>query len=142
MVLAAIENESSRITLGVNSGAAVSCIKPDVATEYPLVRVDGRRLMGADGSEITAYGDRHVGLCGSDGRTRILRCGVADVRKNLLSVSQLVDQDHDVLFSKRGSYIKHVPTGWKIDMARRKDVFEIEMDIVPHFRGAPPAERR
>ena len=141
-MLAAVENEISKITLGVDSGAAVSVIKPDMATDYPLVRVAGRKLLGADGSEITAYGDRHVGLSGSDGRTRVLRCGVADVRKNLLAVSQLVDQDHDVVFSRRGSYIKHVPTGWRIDMTRKKDVFEIEMDVVPHFRGAPPPGRR
>ena len=93
VMLASIENESTKITLGVDSGAAVTCLKPDVATDYPLIRVDGRQLRGAGGSEIASYGDRHVGLCGSDGRTRTLRCGVADVRKNLLAVCQLVDQD-------------------------------------------------
>ena len=98
--------------------------------------------MGLDGNENIAYGDRHVGLRGSDGRTRILRCAVADVRKNLFAVSQLVDQDHDVLLSKRGSYIKHVPTGWKIDMTRKRDVFDIATDAVQYFRGAPPAGRR
>ena len=141
-MLAAVESESSKITLGVDSGAAVSVIRVDVAINYPLIRVAGRKLMGLDGNEIIAYGDRHVGLRGSDGRTRILRCAVADVRKNLLAVSQLVDQDHDVLPSKRGSYIKHVPMGWKINMTRKKDVLEIEMDAVPYFRGAPPPGRR
>ena len=103
----------------------------------------GRKLLGAgDGSEIIGHGDRHVGLNGSDNRTRTLRCGVADVRKNLLAVSQLVDQDHEVVFSKRGSYIKHTPTGWQYDMTRRNGVFEIEVDVVPYFRGAPPAGRR
>ena len=141
-MLAAIESEPSKITLGVDSGAAVTCLKPDEATDHPLIRAEGRQLRSAGGDEIHSYGDRHVGLCGSDGRTRILRCGVADVRKNLLAVCQLVDQDHDVVFSKRGSYIKHVPTGWKVNMTRKNNVFEIEMDVVPHFRGAPPAGRR
>ena len=141
-LLASIENEVSKITLGVDSGAAVSCVKPDVATDYPLVRVDGRRLMSAGGTEITNYGDRHVGLSGCDGKTRILRCGVADVRKNLLAVSQLIDQDHEVVFSKKGSYIRHTPSGWKVDMVRRNGIFEIEMDLVPYFRGAPPVGRR
>ena len=104
--------------------------------------VEGRRLQSANGASITSYGDRHVGLCGSDGRVRTLRCGVAEVKKNLLAVSQLVDQDHEVTFSKRRSYIKHVPTGWTIDMTRKNNVFEIEMDVVPHFRGAPPTGRR
>ena len=142
VMLAAIESESTKITLGIDSGAAVTCLRPDVATDYPLIRADGRQLRGAGGHEIRSYGDRHVGLQGSDGRLRTLRCGVADVKKNLLAVSALVDQDHDVVFSKRGSYIKHVPTNWKVDMTRRNNVFEIEMDVVPHFRGAPPAGRR
>ena len=43
-MIAAIENESCKITLGVDSGAAVSCIKPDIATDYPLIRVAGRQL--------------------------------------------------------------------------------------------------
>ena len=141
-MMASIVTEPIKITLGVDSGAAVTCLRPDVATDYPLIRVDGRQLRGAGGDEIASYGDRHVGLCGSDGRTRTLRCGVADVRKNLLAVCQLVDQDHDVLFSKRGSYIKHVPTNWKVEMTRRNCVFEIGMDVVPHFRGAPPTGLR
>ena len=83
-----------------------------------------------------------MGLKGSNEKTRILRCGVADVRKKLLAVSQLIDQDHDVVFSKRRSYIKHTPTGWTVDMTRRNGVFEIEMDLVPYVRGAPPTGRR
>ena len=141
-MIGALENETHKITLGVDSGAAVTCLKPDVASDYPLIRVNGRTLRGAGGGEIASYGDRHVGLKGSDSKTRILRCGVADVRKNLLAVSQLIDQDHDVLFSKKGSYIMHTPTGWKVDMTRRNCVFEIDMDLVPYFRGAPPPGRR
>ena len=81
VMLAAIESETTKITLGVDSGAAVTCLKPDEATDYPLVSVEGRRLTSANGASITSYGDRHVGLCGSDGRVRTLRCGVADVKK-------------------------------------------------------------
>ena len=103
MMLAAIESTPSKITLGVDSGAEVTCFRPEIASDYPLIRADGRRLRGAGGHEIHSYGERHVGLQGTDGRTRTLRCGVADVKKNLLAVCQLVDQDHDVVFSKRGS---------------------------------------
>ena len=141
-MIGALENETHKITLGVDSGAAVTCLKPDVATDYPLIRVAGRTLRGAGGGEIASYGDRHVGLKGSDSKTRILRCGVADVRKNLLAVSQLIDQDHEVVFSKRRSYIKHTPTGRTVDVTRRNGVFEIETDLVPYFRGAPPLGRR
>ena len=141
-MLAAVESDTVKITLGVDSGAEVACIRPEVATDYPLIRADDRRLRGAGGDTIHSYGDRHVGLCGSDGQVKTLRCGVADVKKNLLAVCQLVDAGHDVVFSRRGSYIKHVPTGWKIDMTRKGGSFMIEMDVVPHFRGAPPVGRR
>ena len=141
-MIGALENETQRIVLGVDSGAAVTCLKPDVASDYPLIRVNGRTLRGAGGGEIASYGDRHVGLKGSDSKTRILRCGVADVRKNLLAVSQLIDQDHEVVFSKKRCYIKHTPTGWTVEMTRRNGVFEIEMELVPYFRGASPAGRR
>ena len=130
-MIAAIESESCKITLGVDSGAAVTCLKPDVATDYPLIRVAGRTLRGAGGGEIASYGDRHVGLSGSNGKTRILKYGVADVRKNLLAVSQLIDQDHDVVFSRRGSYMKHTPTGWNVDMTCKNGVFEIEIYLLP-----------
>ena len=142
MMLAAIESETVKITLGVDSGAEVTCVRPDIGTDYPLVKVNSRQLRGAGGGEIASYGDRHIGLSGTDGQTRILRCAVADVRKNLLAVSELVDKGHDVLFSRRGSYIKHVETGWKHEITRKRCIFEIEMDVVPHFRGAPPAGRR
>ena len=66
LMLAAIENDVTKIILGVDSGAAAACLKPDVATDYPLIRVDGRQLRGAGGSEFPFYGDRHVGRCGSD----------------------------------------------------------------------------
>ena len=57
VMLAAVESESCKITLGVDSAAAVTCLKPDVAIDYPFIRVAGNQLRGAGGGEIASYGD-------------------------------------------------------------------------------------
>ena len=38
-------------------------------------------------------------------------CQVAGVKKNLASFIKMVNEDNDVVLSKKGSFIKNVPTG-------------------------------
>ena len=53
-MIGALENETQKIVLGVDSGAAVTCLEPDVASDYPLIKVAGRTLRGAGGGEIAS----------------------------------------------------------------------------------------
>eukprot|EP00973_Karenia_brevis_P034697 4788019-Karenia_brevis.AAC.1 len=63
---------------------------------------------------------------GGTGPLRILRTASAGVSKNLRAVSELVDQDYDVDFSRRNkSVIRHNVTGEEIPMKRDGKLWDI-----------------
>ena len=122
---------------GVDSGAAFTVVRPDTCQDYPRSSPGGtRKLRAANGSLIPDCGNRDIVVAGEDGRHRIVRSCIAPVTKNLLSVGQLVDAEHTVIFSKKGSVIKHDVTGETINMKRNGCVFEVDLDVVP-FSEAP-----
>eukprot|EP00973_Karenia_brevis_P031558 4352455-Karenia_brevis.AAC.1 len=51
--------------------------------------------------------------------------------KNLLSVSELVDQNYDVHFSKNKSTIKHTVSGEELAMVRDGKLWDIYAQVVP-----------
>ena len=72
---------------------------------------------------------------------RIVRTAVAGVSKNLLSVSQLVDAGHEVIFSPKKSIIRHIESGRVKEMERINGVFEVSYEVEPYaaaqLRGEP-----
>ena len=51
---------------------------------------------------------------------------IAAINKPLVSVSKLVDEGYEVVFSEKESYILHVQSGKKILMKRERGVFVID----------------
>ena len=100
--------------------------------DYPTLQVSSRKLRNASGALVPRDGDKHLGVrLGVDKNLRIVRTAVADVSKNLLAVSALVDAGHDVKFTKNRSTIKHVATGAETEMVRRNGIWEIDVELVP-----------
>jgi hypothetical protein len=139
--LDAIGSPCERVTLGIDSGAAVTIVPRGICTDYPLQQNDRSRVHGgyraANGQMIIDEGSRV--LFYKDGKdTRAIRARVGDVSKGLVSVSEMVDCGHRVVFDCDGSYAVHKQTGKKTYFKRRNKVFEIDVDIVP-YAMAPDA---
>ena len=124
---------SQSCTFTVDSGAALSCCGPSVGADYPCKPAPERKLRTATGALVADYGNKE--LCidagGQDG-IRMIKAASANVSKNLLSVSELIDRGHDVVFSRRASYIQHEASGRRIPLVRRNGVFELETKVLPH----------
>ena len=70
-----------------------------------------------------------------DGSVRGARMQVADVRKPLMSVADMVDAGQGVHFLASGqSYAVHRETGTVTKFTRTKNIFEMEA-VVPPFSG-------
>ena len=93
--------------------------------------------MGADGTRIPNRGEQHVKL---ELETSTL-CGVtfndAPVTDPILSVHQLNDSGHDVMYRKNGGYIEHVKTKQRVNMYRREKVYWIKVTV-----RRPPGDER
>ena len=64
---------------------------------------------------------------------------MGDVSKGLVSVAEMVDSGHRVIFDSAasgGSYAEHKETGRRTPFIRRSKVFEIDVAVVP-FSESP-----
>jgi hypothetical protein len=137
----AIDSLGERVTLGIDSGAAVTIVPRGVCTDYPLQPNDRSKVHGgyraANGQMILDEGSRMLFYKdGSD--TRVIRARVGDVSKGLISVSEMIDCGHRVVFDSDGCYAVHKKTGKTTTFKRRNKVFEIDVDVVP-YAMAPDA---
>ena len=94
--LMAVASKKEEIRFGVDSGAALTVVRSDVATDYPVTRERKRSLRTADGQSIPDLGSKEIML--KEPSSWFVKTAVADVAKNLLSVSPLVDAGHEVIF--------------------------------------------
>ena len=59
--LNAVAKEHSKVTFGIDSGAALTCIKESVGTDYPTTSaVQRRTLRAANGSCLDDLGDKRL----------------------------------------------------------------------------------
>ena len=133
--LAALESEV--ITFAVDSGAAVTVIDPKKATSYPLLENAesraGKTYRSAFGGTMPDLGTRAlVGTVGSTGTVRGMKARVAKVVRPLLSVFEMVESGHRVVFDSDGSYAEHKTTGCKTPFRVRNRSYELDLNVVPH----------
>ena len=134
-------SKKEELRFGVDSGAALTVIRPDVATDYPVVNRCKRVLRAADGQAILDLGNKEITLKDGYGH-RIVRTAVADVSKNLLSVAQLVDAGHEVIFSPKKSVIRHLQTGRVKEIERTNGVYEVSYQMEPYVTALRPGGLR
>ena len=81
-------------------------------------------------------GERQLNLQTADGKVRGAKVQVADVRKPLMSVAEMVDAGQDVHFLASGqAYAVHKATGEVTQFTRRKNVFELDVEVKPLRKG-------
>ena len=137
----AVASEKEELRFGVDSGAALTVVRSDVATDYPVVSMRKRFLRAANGQAIPDLGNKEITLKDGYGH-RIVRTAVADVSKNLLSVSQLVDAGHEVVFSPKKSVIRHLQTGRVKEIERTNGVYEVSYQMEPYVTALRPGGLR
>ena len=133
----AVESETGELRFGVDSGAALTVVRSDVAMDYPVVGARRRSLRAANGQAIPNIGNKEITLKDSQGH-RIVKTAVAGVSKNLLSVSQLVDTGHEVIFSPKKSVIRNLQTGRVKEIERTNGVYEVSYQMEPYITALRP----
>ena len=82
---------------------------------------------GADGSEIANYGDCTVSAVLDDATPMTTTFNVAKVTRPLLSVTQMTQNGHTVVFGKNESYIMTIGSRKKIRLRRDGQLWMLDM---------------
>lgn len=135
--------QSDRLTMGVDSGAAVTVIPRWSCGAYPVVKGDGAGVTyrTATNQAVKDEGLRElIGRPNGQGEVMGIRARVADVHKALLSVAEVVDKGFRVVFDtdqdgRDTSHMVRKSTGQRVEFRRRNKVYEIDWDILPYQPG-------
>ena len=135
--------QSDRLTMGVDSGAAVTVIPRWSCGAYPAVKGDGAGVTyrTATNQAVKDEGLRElIGRPNGQGEVMGIRARVADVHKALLSVAEVVDKGFRVVFDtdqdgRDTSHMVRKSTGQRVEFRRRNKVYEIDWDILPYQPG-------
>ena len=98
-------------------------------TEYQMKRTHktGTRYRAANGGAIENMGEGKLDMSLSTGEQRGFVFQVADkVTKPLGAVSRIIEKNHQVVFDKKGSYIRHKPSGAITWLKHENGVFVME----------------
>ena len=123
-----------KVTMLSDSGSADHVVTKGTATAYPLEQtpasIHKMKYTTASKHQVVNEGQRTINDAWSDtGDPLKLVWQVADISRNLGSVSRTVDASNRVVFDSEGSYILHKPTGRKLDMRRVGNTWEYDVWI-------------
>ena len=136
------ERLAKATTFGIDSCAAVSIIKTDLATDYPMdPGFKPNTYLTANGSKLEDEGRRSIFLRSQVGQTRGIRARVGRVSKNLLAMADLVDTGHRVIFASDGSYAIHKESKKRLNFTRPRNAFEADFEVL-FFAMAPAGHRK
>ena len=91
----------------------------------------GASYKTADGSIVYDEGEKKIPVQSEDGSVRYISCSSTGVHKILLAVSRLVEKGHEVVFSPKGNYIRHLATGKVIPVYENRGVYVIKLRARP-----------
>ena len=134
------EEMTETVTATVDSGAAVCVMPVDTASAYRVkpsqASRDGVMYKAASGHKIPDLGTRTWFAETESGPTS-MTCAVAEVDKVLLSVAKIVDKGNVVQFgpTPEQCFVQNIKTGKKMSVARRRDVFVMDMEVIPPDRA-------
>ena len=96
-----------KMYVAADTGAVDHCVGPRDLPESVLVKKNPnqRGLIGAKGDGIDCYGFANVNLEQADGHMINSNVLVADVRRPLHSISKVCDNNHDMIFTKKGGVV-------------------------------------
>ncbi|CAK0876009.1 unnamed protein product [Prorocentrum cordatum] len=134
------------LRVGIDSCSAASVLPRGSCTDYP-VHEGGQAISykTASGHYVNDEGERLlVGAMPGASQARAAKFRVADVSKPLLSVAEMVDFGHRLVFDSEGgqdiSYAYHKTSGDVVKFCRRNNVYEMGMHVDPYVPEACPVE--
>ncbi|CAK0843605.1 unnamed protein product [Prorocentrum cordatum] len=134
------------LRVGIDSCAAASVLPRGSCTDYP-VHEGGQAISykTASGHYVNDEGEKIlVGAMPGASQARAAKFRVADISKPLLSVAEMVDSGHRLVFDSEGgqdiSYAYHKTSGDVVKFCRRNKVYEMDMHVDPHVPEVCPVE--
>jgi len=129
--------KGGKIRFNVDSGCATTAVRKDTAPDYEVkaCAADGKRYTSATGHDVKVEGE--VVLYGKhNGSLRAMRAKKFDIRRNLMSVKDMVRAGHRVVFDQDAegndtSHAIHRETLEKISFICSGNTWDIEFDLIP-----------
>ena len=123
------------LSLTMDSGAAESVTNKQIAKEHAVVQTAGperdAKYILPSGEVIENQGEKHIKVNMKEGSKCVLRMQATDMRKSLMSVGNVRDEGHRVVFEALGGYIEHLESGQRTHFDRRGGVYILDVEIEP-----------
>ena len=87
--------------------------------------------VAANNARLPNEGQSRLKFMSAEGVVASILFQIAAINKPLVSVSKLVDEGYEVIFTTAESYILHRETGKKIQMKRERGVFVVDAYASP-----------
>ncbi|CAK0851548.1 unnamed protein product, partial [Prorocentrum cordatum] len=134
------------LRVGIDSCAAASALPRGSGADYP-VHEGGQAISckTASGHYVNDEGEKILaGAMPGASQARAAKFRVADISKPLLSVAEMVDSGHRLVFDSEGgqdvSYAYHKTSGDVVRFCRRNKVYEMDMHVDPYVPEVCPVE--
>ena len=122
-----------RLSLKIDSGAVDTVIPRSTGKAFPVKESEmsrsGQSYRAANGSPITAYGERHLSGVSNDWIPFNIKAQVADVKAPLGSVMHMIRAGNRVVFDSQGSYLLNKRSGQTLPIKEKEGGFEMEFWI-------------
>ena len=127
--------------MAIDSGSAVTIIPSTKARDYPSSPTEmqrtGKCYVAANGSRIENEGEKFL-MCQAQGQHsrsgfRKMKVKVGDATHGLMSVADLVDSGHRVVFDSEefGSYAEHKKSVYRMYFMRKYKTYKLDFEVRP-----------
>ena len=137
--------ESTSLTFGIDSCAAVTAIPTSIGTDYPLEPPSGKRYESCTGAPVYDRGGRTLLVQAVDTNgvkcVQIVRARVFDIRRALLSTQNVTPNNRVVTFGSGWASSSSTKGGPTFDFRLNKGTFDWETKIIPYAQAKPLLDR-
>ena len=98
----------------------------------------GQTYTAACGSPLPNLGEQILDIATEEGMEAKVKFQMAEVTRPLCSVSKICDRGHRVVFELGGGCIENLKTGWRIEFARRDNVYILNWWVYDDGSAACP----
>ena len=130
----------NEIEFTVDTGAEETVCNEEDGIDFPIVH-GGKEsetiYVMPDGRHVPNKGEKHLKVKTGEGGKFIVRTQVTSVRKPLMAVSKVCDEDNQVVFHKTGGYIEHLVTKEKTHFKRIGNVYVLKLQLMDDEMQSP-----
>ena len=131
---------TNEIEFTVDTGAEETVCKEEDAENFETIhggKESETLYVMPDGRLVPNRGEKHLKVQSCEGGKFIIRTQVTSVRKPLMAVSKVCDENNIVVFRKDGGYIEHLLTGEKTHFQRVGNVYVLRLKLMDSTPAAP-----